>query len=564
MPDNNITIKFRGQGAEKLRQQIDSLAKSQKKLNTGQETLNDTNKKGTKGFRIMGGSIATARSAMLLYAFSIGAVVKAMGNLVREAGRFEAVSSGFANLGEAAGFTSESMSDLRDATKNTVSDMELMKQANNALILGVSKNSDEMSELFNAATRLGAALGRDTLSSVESLVTGIGRQSRLMLDNLGIIVKSEEAYTKYANQIGTSSDKLTDHQKKLAFTEEAMTKISEAVDRLGKDFVTNEQKIAKATSSLDNLKVVVGAKLAPVVGNMADFYTDFMGGIEAGNPILKKESHTLLELEERFRKFEELSEFATLRFLRDGFVEAQDAGDNFKGTLDIITIQLEHFRRFAENHPEDSLFNPENLGKIRGEWEETAIAIKKLGETPMMKSDTFFEDRLKVGNMLIGQISSSLSAAVTSGQNLGDAVVNSLKAIAAQIASKMALYSLAGIFMPSLFGGSALRFAMGLTPVAHTGGHIKEDGSVQRFATGGVVQGQDNVPILAQAGEFVMQRSAVESVGLEAMNRINQGGSAGNVNISFSGNVMSQDFIEDEAIPMIKEAIRRGADIGVS
>ena len=36
------------------------------------------------------------------------------------------------------------------------------------------------------------------------------------------------------------------------------------------------------------------------------------------------------------------------------------------------------------------------------------------------------------------------------------------------------------------------------------------------------------------------------------------------VNISFSGNVMSQDFIENEAIPQIKEAIRRGADIGVA
>ena len=48
------------------------------------------------------------------------------------------------------------------------------------------------------------------------------------------------------------------------------------------------------------------------------------------------------------------------------------------------------------------------------------------------------------------------------------------------------------------------------------------------------------------------------------MNRINQGGNAGNVNVSFTGNVMSQVFIEDEAIPMIKEAIRRGADIGVS
>ena len=56
-------------------------------------------------------------------------------------------------------------------------------------ILGVSKNSDEMAEMFDIAQRLGRALGRDTASSVESLVTGIGRQSRLMLDNIGIIVK---------------------------------------------------------------------------------------------------------------------------------------------------------------------------------------------------------------------------------------------------------------------------------------------------------------------------------------------------------------------------------------
>ena len=42
------------------------------------------------------------------------------------------------------------------------------------------------------------------------------------------------------------------------------------------------------------------------------------------------------------------------------------------------------------------------------------------------------------------------------------------------------------------------------------------------------------------------------------------GPQGGSVNISFSGNVLSQDFIEDEAIPMIKEAVRRGADIGVA
>ena len=118
--------------------------------------------------------------------------------------------------------------------------------------------------------------------------------------------------------------------------------------------------------------------------------------------------------------------------------------------------------------------------------------------------------------------------------------------------------------MPTLFGGSALRVGLGLAPVAHKGGHIKDNGSVQRFANGGVVQGQDNVPILAQAGEFVMQRSAVESVGLETMNRINQGGSVGNVTINVTGNVMSQDYVEGELASQLREAIRRGTDIGVS
>ena len=90
----------------------------------------------------------------------------------------------------------------------------------------------------------------------------------------------------------------------------------------------------------------------------------------------------------------------------------------------------------------------------------------------------------------------------------------------------------------------------------------------QKFEKGGLVGGrrhsQGGTAIEAERGEFVMSRSAVSAVGIETMNRINAGGGAGGINISFAGNVMSDDFIESEAIPKIKEAIRRGADIGVS
>ena len=85
---------------------------------------------------------------------------------------------------------------------------------------------------------------------------------------------------------------------------------------------------------------------------------------------------------------------------------------------------------------------------------------------------------------------------------------------------------------------------------------------MQTYQGGG---GVDNVPALLQEGEFVMRRSAVESIGLENLNRMNRTGqTSGGANITFTGNVMSDDFIEDEAIPKIKDAIRRGADIGIS
>ena len=60
-----------------------------------------------------------------------------------------------------------------------------------------------------------------------------------------------------------------------------------------------------------------------------------------------------------------------------------------------------------------------------------------------------------------------------------------------------------------------------------------------------------------------MSRSAVESVGIETMNRINQTGSAG-VTVNISGNVMSQDFVEGELAERIKEAVRKGSNFGMS
>ena len=57
----------------------------------------------------------------------------------------------------------------------------------------------------------------------------------------------------------------------------------------------------------------------------------------------------------------------------------------------------------------------------------------------------------------------------------------------------------------------------------------------------------------------------MDSIGIENLNRMNRTGQvSGGANITFTGNVLSKDFIEDEAIPLIKSALRKGGDLGIA
>ena len=60
-----------------------------------------------------------------------------------------------------------------------------------------------------------------------------------------------------------------------------------------------------------------------------------------------------------------------------------------------------------------------------------------------------------------------------------------------------------------------------------------------------------------------MSRDAVNTIGAENLNRMNRGG-GGAISVNFTGNVLSSEFIENDAIPKIREALRRGEDIGIN
>jgi|LULU01.1.fsa_nt_gb frataxin-like iron-binding protein CyaY len=115
-------------------------------------------------------------------------------------------------------------------------------------------------------------------------------------------------------------------------------------------------------------------------------------------------------------------------------------------------------------------------------------------------------------------------------------------------------------------GGTFFKIAMSALVAAKGQQQLKAIDAA-KYEQGGLVGGrrhsQGGTMIEAERGEYVVSRRGVDAAGLEALNRINAGQGAGGVNISINNPVLSKDVVEDDLIPQIKEAIRRGADIGV-
>ena len=96
----------------------------------------------------------------------------------------------------------------------------------------------------------------------------------------------------------------------------------------------------------------------------------------------------------------------------------------------------------------------------------------------------------------------------------------------------------------------------GSTFIGHTGGLVQDNG-IQRFAQGGMVQGRDNVPIMAQAGEFIMRRDAVQNIGVQNLAQMNKTGQGG-VTVNIQGNMIGNDeFVRDNLLPQIAKAARQ-------
>jgi len=202
-----------------------------------------------------------------------------------EAARLRDVQGAFENMGQAAGVdTVKLLEKMRTATNRTVSELSLMQKANTAMMLDLPV--DRFDEILAIARGAAISTGQSMEFMLESIVTGLGRQSKMILDNLGILVSVEDANEAYAASVGKTVSALTDQERKQAFVNAALDAGIKNLDKMGGLTTSATDGYVQMEVALEELKVTMG-ELVPNMDAAGGAIMDFNDDIKDGLPKLK-------------------------------------------------------------------------------------------------------------------------------------------------------------------------------------------------------------------------------------------------------------------------------------
>lgn len=216
-----------------------------KQFRSGMQNIDHSLKRLSGGFGALGASIGAAFVVDAIRDFAMESI-----NLASQA---EGVKAAFDRLNDPM-----LLNKLQEATAGTVSDLKLMQTAVKAKNFRIPM--DTLAKGLEFAQRRAQATGESVDYMVDSFVTGLGRKSVMILDNLGI-----------------SASELKEKMEGGATMAEAVGKImDEEFARAGDRVVTTSMKIDQQKASIENLKTEIGQGLMPVYEDFLDLTNKFL------------------------------------------------------------------------------------------------------------------------------------------------------------------------------------------------------------------------------------------------------------------------------------------------
>ena len=172
---------------------------------------------GTRGFaklrESMGGSngIVAAYATLATNAFAVSAAF----NKLKEARNVDIIMQGLATTGERTGVELTTVAGgMKEITGAAIDMADAMKYTSQLTAAGL--DTSKIEQLTRAATTAAYALGREVPDSIQRLTLAVAKNEPELVDELGMTIKSAQAWREYGLAVGKSADQLSDQEKKLA------------------------------------------------------------------------------------------------------------------------------------------------------------------------------------------------------------------------------------------------------------------------------------------------------------------------------------------------------------
>ena len=249
---------------------------------------------GGGGFGGFGGFEGLLRGgAFLGGAAAVGAVVTQLGQAAlyasQTATQVRQIERGFDQLAQTRGINADALlGDIRRSARDTLTDQQALSIGARALATDIAPLYQNLGQVLTDVSDVAVLYGRNVTESQERVIAAIQKQETELLDELGITVRAEQAYRKYAESVGLSATKLNDQQKATAFalaTIEALNKQADASGRLfsslSADYDNSTLALGRLNKAWEDFVVVFGTVLEPTVTTILNATTALVEAAEA-------------------------------------------------------------------------------------------------------------------------------------------------------------------------------------------------------------------------------------------------------------------------------------------
>ena len=371
-----------------------------KQFRTAMGSIDHSLRKLSGGFGALGGAIGAA--------FAVDIIQQFVSESLDLATQMEGVEAAFNRLNDR-----QLLDNLREATAGTVDDLKLMQTAVKAENFRIPM--DTLAKGLEFAQRRAQATGESVDYMVDSFVTGLGRESVKILDNLGISTIELNAKTKELGSMAAAVGVIMD----------------EEFEKVGERVTTTSMKVDQQRAALTNLKTEIGERLMPVYSAFLD---STISGLTTINLLMDQDSTTreraLIALKS-YLKFSG-SQNVVLMKTADVLTQVATAKRKIAEEEERNKPTLEDFRRAEQEYAQEQKENADKTKKALEDYfekvEKGIPKIQRLGYEIREAFNPGEDTTGKLANQLgFAEVDTELEELEETTENFGDTFDHSFR-----------------------------------------------------------------------------------------------------------------------------------------